>query len=66
MLVQGAQYDRCVTLEEVHATARTYRTRTDVFPDMGHDMMLEPGWGEVAERIDRWLSDQCALPWVSW
>jgi len=23
---------------------------------MGHNMMLEPGWAAVAERIDTWLS----------
>jgi hypothetical protein len=22
---------------------------------MGHDMMLEPGWAAVAERIHAWL-----------
>jgi hypothetical protein len=22
---------------------------------MGHNMMLEPGWAEVAERIHAWL-----------
>ena len=28
----------------------------EIFPDMGHDMMLEPGWQAVAERIDGWLT----------
>jgi pimeloyl-ACP methyl ester carboxylesterase len=38
--------------------ARAYRTEAEIFPDMGHDMMLEPGWQAVAERIDSWLETQ--------
>jgi alpha-beta hydrolase superfamily lysophospholipase len=40
----------------VHSTARAYRTTAEVFPNMGHDMMLEPGWATVAERIHNWLT----------
>ena len=36
--------------------ARAYRTEAEFFPDMGHNMMLEPGWQAVAERIDGWLA----------
>ena len=38
--------------------ARAYRTEVESFPDMGHNMMLEPGWQAVAERIDGWLTAQ--------
>jgi pimeloyl-ACP methyl ester carboxylesterase len=38
--------------------ARTYRTEAEYFTDMGHNMMLEPGWQAVAERIDSWLGGQ--------
>ena len=38
--------------------ARTYRIEAEYFTDMGHNMMLEPGWQAVAERIDSWLGDQ--------
>ncbi|MBP1819243.1 alpha/beta hydrolase [Mycobacterium sp. OAE908] len=58
ILVLGAQRDGSVTERELHATARAYGTRAEVFPDMGHDMMLEPGWQSVAERIDSWLGGQ--------
>ena len=30
-------------------------TEAEFFPSMGHDMMLEPGWVAVAERIHTWL-----------
>ncbi len=36
---------------EVIATASAHRTAAEFFPAMGHNMMLEPGWHAVAERI---------------
>jgi pimeloyl-ACP methyl ester carboxylesterase len=38
--------------------ARTYHTEAEFFPNMGHNMMLEPGWQAVAERVDSWLTDR--------
>ena len=55
LLVLGADDDGAHTRKEVHATARAYRTEAEFFPDMGHNMMLEPGWAAVAERIHTWL-----------
>lgn len=56
VLVLGADEDGAVTRAEVQATAHAYRTEAVFFPGMGHDMMLEPGWAAVAERIDGWLA----------
>ncbi len=58
VFVVGALEDGAVTQSEVRATARAYRTEPEFFADMGHNMMLEPGWATVAERIDGWLSDR--------
>ncbi|CDO89438.1 alpha/beta hydrolase [Mycobacterium triplex] len=55
VLVLGAEDDGCFTPREVHATARAYRTRAEIFPSMGHNMMVEPQWASVAERIHAWL-----------
>jgi pimeloyl-ACP methyl ester carboxylesterase len=55
VLVLGAHQDGSVTQDEVRATARAYRTEPVFFGDMGHNMMLEPGWPAVAQRIDEWL-----------
>jgi pimeloyl-ACP methyl ester carboxylesterase len=55
VLVLGAQCDRSVTPREVRATARGYHAQAEIFPNMGHDMMLEPGWAAVARRIHTWL-----------
>jgi len=54
ILVLGAVHDGFVSVDEVHATARAYRTEPEFFA-MGHNMMLEPGWADVAERIHAWL-----------
>ena len=55
LLVLGAERDGSITQNEVRATARAYRSEAEIFPAMGHDMMLEPGWAAVAERIHTWL-----------
>ncbi len=55
MLVLGAEHDTCFTQQEVHVTAAAYHTEAEIFPKMGHDMMLKPGWADMAERIHAWL-----------
>jgi pimeloyl-ACP methyl ester carboxylesterase len=55
ILVLGAEDDVCFTQQEVHDTARAFRTTAEIFPKMGHNMMVEPQWALVAERIHAWL-----------
>lgn len=55
LLVLGGEEDRAVSTREVHATARDYGTKAEMFAGMGHNMMLESGWPRVAERIQDWL-----------
>jgi pimeloyl-ACP methyl ester carboxylesterase len=56
VLVLGAADDGLVTSAEVRATASAYRTDAEFFAGMGHNMMLEPDWAVVAERIAAWLA----------
>ena len=56
LLVLGGELDDCFGPADVHATAAAYGTDAVIFPAMGHDMMLEPDWHDVAERIDAWLT----------
>ncbi|ORV94269.1 alpha/beta hydrolase [Mycobacterium interjectum] len=56
ILVLGAEDDRSRISGDASAVAAIYRAEVDIFPDMGHVMMLEPGWQAVAERIDDWLT----------
>ncbi|MEZ0365436.1 alpha/beta hydrolase [Mycobacterium sp. pUA109] len=58
LLVLGGEHDRCFTPKDVNALACSYRTEAEIFPAMGHDMMLEPGWEAVAERIHAWLGSR--------
>jgi pimeloyl-ACP methyl ester carboxylesterase len=57
MLVLAAANDRVFSVAEEQATARAYGTEAIVFPDMAHDMMLEPGWPQVADRILDWVQE---------
>ena len=57
LLVLGAQHDTIFSPHQVEATARAYGTRAEMFADMAHDMMLEPGWRLVAARILGWLGE---------
>ena len=62
MLVLGAEQDGVFTVDEVQATARAYQTEAEIFPGIGHDMMLEPGWQAVAEHIASWLNSTLTPP----
>jgi alpha-beta hydrolase superfamily lysophospholipase len=58
ILVLAAENDKVFSVAEQCATARCYGTEAEIFPDVAHDMMLEPGWQNVAGRILDWLKDR--------
>jgi alpha-beta hydrolase superfamily lysophospholipase len=58
LLVLGAADDNIFTPHEVKQTARAYGVEAEIFPAMAHDMMLERGWQQVADRILAWLKSQ--------
>ena len=58
ILVLAAANDMVFTVKEAQKTAQAYQTEAEVFPSMAHDMMLEPAWQSVADRILAWLTDQ--------
>jgi pimeloyl-ACP methyl ester carboxylesterase len=58
MLVLAAENDRVFTVAEAEKTAKAYGTTAVLFPNMAHDMMLEPGWQQVADQIINWLATQ--------
>jgi alpha-beta hydrolase superfamily lysophospholipase len=55
LLVIGAEKDRIFTVSEQRKTARAYHSEAILYPQ-AHDMMLEPGWGAVADEILEWLN----------
>jgi pimeloyl-ACP methyl ester carboxylesterase len=55
--VLGAADDALFSPDEVRATARAYGVTATIVPGMAHDMMLEPGWQDVADTIAGWARD---------
>ena len=60
VLVLAAQADGFLTAAEAERSARAYGTSAEYLQGMGHDLMLEPGWEEVADRIERWVREVTA------
>jgi hypothetical protein len=56
-LILGVENDKMISPKEVIATGRTYGVEAEFFPGMAHDMMLEAGWQDVADRILSWLNE---------
>jgi alpha-beta hydrolase superfamily lysophospholipase len=60
-LVLGGNADWTISASDVAATARAYGAELSTFPG-AHDLMLEPGWEKVAERIDAFVRTKAATP----
>ena len=55
MLVVAGERDQVFSVAEEAATAEAYGTTVEVVPT-AHDMMLEPNWQLVADRMLTWIS----------
>lgn len=55
LLVLGAANDALVAPRKIERTARAYDADCKIFPDMAHDLMLEPDWQTVADFMIIWL-----------
>ena len=61
MLVLGSPDDRIVTRAALdRAAARHGGGAPLLFPGMGHDLMLDPGWAEPIDAILDWLVKELA------
>jgi pimeloyl-ACP methyl ester carboxylesterase len=58
LLVLGAVRDNMIAPREIEATARAYKTKAEIIPDVAHNSMLELRWQSVAERILVWLNER--------
>lgn len=54
-LVLGAADDRLISAADVVATAARLDSSAEILPHMGHMMMLDGRWEQVAARILEWL-----------
>ncbi len=57
LLVIGGAEDRAVSVEEVRKTAQRYGVEPVIFPQMGHNLMLEPQSEKVVELMSAWLEE---------
>ena len=55
VLVLGAALDHLIPPSAVAMTARTFGVEAEIFPAMGHGLMLEKDWEIVAEHIREWI-----------
>jgi non-heme chloroperoxidase len=55
LLVLGGEHDSLIPSSQVEMTARHYGVEAEIFPGMGHGLMLERDWEKVAGRILEWL-----------
>ncbi|MBL8436749.1 MAG: alpha/beta hydrolase [Zoogloeaceae bacterium] len=62
MLILGAEHDQLIPASLVTMTAHTYGQQAEIFPDMGHGMMLERDWEKVAQRLAEWLEQTLGAP----
>lgn len=61
VLVLGAEHDGFFTAGEMRRLAAAYRTQAEILPGMGHDLVLDRGWPQVADRIDAWVRETLGL-----
>lgn len=57
VLVVGAEADGFLAPTDAAQIAHAYGIDAEYFPDMGHDLMLDQGWENVADRIERWVGE---------
>lgn len=55
LLVLGAEHDHLIPPTSVEMTARSYGVAAEIFPGLGHGLMLERDWRGPAERVLAWL-----------
>ena len=53
----GAGRDGIFTVGELRRTAAAYQTEAEIVAGMGHDLMLDQGWAQVADRIACWVRE---------
>lgn len=58
LLVLAAEHDSMFKAKEINATVSAFKADTCTFKNMGHDMMLEKGWQDVADKMILWLKEK--------
>lgn len=58
MLFLGGGQDKVFSTQVIRRAARAYGSEAVIFPEIAHDMMLDPGWEQVARHIYTWLTSR--------
>lgn len=57
ILLLSGENDAVFTMDEENATAQKYGVANNIINGQPHDLMLESAWQQVADRIDRWITN---------
>jgi len=60
-LIIGSKKDRVFSEKAAIAIGKSYYTKPVIFPNLSHDMMLDPNWEIVAEQILSFLNKVASL-----
>ena len=53
----GTERDALIPPSAIEASAVAWNAQYTIFPDRGHDIMLDTGCQEVAEHIVQWINN---------
>lgn len=56
LLVIGAELDHQIPVSAAEMTGRSFGVEPVIYPGMGHGLMLEKDWEQVARGLDIWLN----------
>jgi hypothetical protein len=62
VLVIAGDNDNLFTISEAQGTARKHQAEFITFKGQPHNLMLSSAWREVADTVDRWITDRLKLP----
>lgn len=60
LLIMGAEHDMIIPASLVEMTARSYATGANIYPGLGHGLMLEVDWQKPAQDLIDWLTERFA------
>jgi pimeloyl-ACP methyl ester carboxylesterase len=58
ILVIAAEHDRFIPRRIVQRIARRYSAPLETVPGRGHMVIVEPGWEQLAARVERWIRER--------
>jgi pimeloyl-ACP methyl ester carboxylesterase len=62
MLILGAEDDFLFSPKQMMGVAERYNSELVMFNGMGHDLMLDNGWENVADTINIWIQNELNSP----